>query len=86
MNVKIVDNKYLNALLLLMLFSAMVHMLILFVFAVISKDVYVLNYFNILDIELLYPNVFNSALGNGVSVFCVVILYLVILKYNRHEP
>ena len=51
MNIKIVKNKYLNSLLLMMLFSATVHMLILFYISVMTGNFYILNYFKILDIN-----------------------------------
>jgi len=83
MNIKIVKNKYLNALFLLMLFSAIVHMLIIFYFAVISNNLYILNYFNILDLDLFFPDVFNSVSGNVFSVLFVLTIYLIILRVNK---
>ncbi|MSU54390.1 MAG: hypothetical protein EXS48_00930 [Candidatus Staskawiczbacteria bacterium] len=83
MDIKIVKNKYLNALFLLMLFSAIVHMLMLFYFAIISKDLYVLNYFNILDVDIFFPNIFNNFAGNIFSVILVIIIYGFILKKNH---
>lgn len=85
MNIKIVKNKYINSLLLLMLFSAIVHMVILCYFAVELKDVYILNYFNILDLDLLFGEIFNSINGNVISLLCIVLIYLVILKINTYE-
>lgn len=83
MNIKIVKNKYLNALFILMFFSATVHMVILFYWAITSKDLYVLNYFNILDVDFFYPNIFNSFLGNGFSFVFVVVIYAIIIKKNK---
>jgi len=85
MNSKIVKNKYINTLFLLMLFSAIVHMVILFFKAIKSLDIYVLNYFNILDIDLFYPNIFNSLLGNVFSLIFMVAIYFIILKINKVE-
>ena len=83
MNIKIAKNKYLNALFILMFFSAIVHMLILSYFTLVSGNLYVLNYFNILDIDLFYPNIFNSFLGNIFSLFFVVVIYSIILNKNK---
>lgn len=83
MNIKIVRNKYINTLLILMLFSATVHMLILFYFALISSNLYIINYFNILDIDLFSPNIFDSFFGNIFSFIFAVILYFIILKSNK---
>ncbi len=86
MNIKIVKNKYINALFLLMLLSAIVHMLILFYFTILSGNIYILNYFNILSFGLFYRNIFNSLSGNIFSLIFVAVLYLVILKSNKSEP
>jgi len=85
MNIKIVKNKYINTLFILMLFSAIVHMLVVFYSALTSRDLYVVNYFNILDLDLFYPNIFNSFIGNIFSIFFVVTIYLIILKNNKIE-
>ena len=83
MRIKIVKNKYLNALFILMLFSAIVHMLVVFYFALTSGDFYIFNYFNILDLDLFYPNIFNNFIGNIFSILFVVFIYLIILKNNK---
>ena len=82
---RVVKNKYLNALLLLMLFSAIVHMVVLFVNALAKQDFYTLNYFNILDLDLIYPGLANSFWGNVFSLLCVAVLYFLILKINDKE-
>ena len=86
MKIRIVKNKYVNALLVLMLLSALVHMLILSYFSIKSKNLYALNYFNILDVDLFYASIFDSAAGNVFSVLFVIFIYFIILKINRHEP
>ena len=85
MKIKIVNNKYLNSLLLLMLISAIIHMVILFYVAITSNDSYWLNYFNILDLDLLFGTMFNSLSGNLFSTVVAGIIYLVILYVNRTE-
>lgn len=85
MNIKIVKNKYINALFVLMFFSAAVHMLVLSCLAVASGSLYALNYFNILDLDLFYPDIFNSFYGNIFSIVFVVAVYLIILKTNKTE-
>lgn len=83
MNIKIVKNKYLNALFLLMLLSAIIHMVILFFAAIFQRDIYILNYFNILDVERFYPQGFNSVAGNIESLVVMILIYLTILKINK---
>ena len=85
MKIKIVKNKYLNALFLLMLFSAIVHMVILFIFAILSKNVNILNYFNILNLNYFMPDFFNNLLGNITSFLFVILLYAIILKINGQD-
>ena len=81
-NIKIVKNKYINALFILMLFSAIVHTLVVFYFALILRDLYFVNYFNILDLDLFYPDIFNNFMGNIFSILFVVLIYLIILRNN----
>ena len=85
MNIRIVKNKYLNAVFVLMLFSAIVHMVILFFLSFKTKDIYVLNYFNILDIDLFIPNILNNNLGNFISFVFMIFIYIAILKINKTE-
>ena len=81
MNIKIVKNKYINSLFILMLFSAIVHMLILFFLAFARGDLYILNYFNILDLDILFPAIFkNDFFGNFASLIFMILLYLLVLK------
>lgn len=82
-NMKIVKNKYLNALLLLMLFSAILHMVILGMMALASKSVHVLNYFNIVNLPYFIPGIPQGALGDGLSFVFVIVLYAIILKLNK---
>lgn len=83
MKIKIVNNKYLNALLLLMLFSAIVHMAVLFCWFLVSKDIYIFNYFNILNLNYFYPESSDNLWWNVSSVFAVILIYLLILFINK---
>lgn len=86
MKIKIVKNKYLNALILLVLFSAIIHTMILFLLAISSFDIYVLNYFNILDVDILFPGIFfNSVLSNISSLIFIFAVYLIILVKNENK-
>jgi len=85
MHIKIVKNKYLNALLLLVLFSALVHMIILLYSALRYWDFYFLNYFNILNVYYIFPHFLDAFHENLLSVAVVCALYLVILKINKTE-
>ncbi len=81
---KIVKNKYLNALFLLMLLSAIIHVLILFYMFSKSGNIYILNFFNIVDLSYFLPSSVNSFFGNIVSFIFVIVLYGIILKINKN--
>jgi len=83
--VKIAKNKYVNAALVLMLFSAIAHMVILFFSAVATKDMHALNYFNILDFDFMFPDLFTGFWVDVFSWIFVGFLYAVILKANKDE-
>ncbi|OGZ64011.1 MAG: hypothetical protein A2998_02405 [Candidatus Staskawiczbacteria bacterium RIFCSPLOWO2_01_FULL_37_25b] len=83
MKVQITGNKYINALLLLMIFSAAIHMLILIFIAIKTSNLYFLNYFNILSISYFIPNFSNSFWGNIISFVFAAVLYFIILKINK---
>jgi hypothetical protein len=85
-HIHIVKNKYLNALLVLMLFSAIAHMAVLFILALASGGWQELNYFNILDINTLFPNFLTGFGGNIISWLIAAGLYIAILKLNKREP
>jgi len=86
MDIKIVKNKYANTVFLLMLFSASVHMIILFFLSFARGDLYILNYFNILDLDILFPTIFkNNFVGNISSFIITGIIYFIILKINKYQ-
>lgn len=82
---KIIRNKYVNALLILMLFSAVLHMLIVAYIALATGNIYVLNYFNVLSLTYFFPTGFNSFWGNVLSFVVMVALYLIALKAQRNQ-
>ena len=58
--IKFGKNKYLSALKNLILFSASIHILLLIIYSVIKLDITHLNYFNILDFDLFFPNIISN--------------------------
>lgn len=84
--IRIVKNKYINAILILMLFSAILHMGILFFLAIVKKNFYILNYFNILDLDMLFPFLFfDNFLSNVSSIIVVALIYVLILKIDKKD-
>ncbi len=85
MKITIVQNKYLNALLLLMLFSASVHMVILIVWAIMQRNLDYLNYFNILTLNYFFPGVFEGWGASGISLATVIVIYGIIFTWNQAD-
>ena len=75
---RLVQNRYLDALLKLMLLSASIHMIILILYSIVKLEPAHVNYFNILDLEFLFPGIEEGLLSNVLSAVCVVIVYLAI--------
>ena len=75
------NNRYLDALLKLILLSAFTHLGILAVQFVRTGDAEILNYFNILDVDLFFPAIAVGPFSQVVSVLTIVGLYLVIVLF-----
>ena len=83
MNIRIVKNRYINALLLLMLFSAIAHVLILLYMAITSGSLHFLNYFTILEIGYILPGFSNIFSSDVISFVFAGAMYIIILRINR---
>ncbi len=73
---KIIENRYLYSLLKTVLFSVIVHLFLLITYAFKTKNIRVLNVFDILDIDLFFPKI-----KQGDTVFVVSIIFLIILYW-----
>jgi len=80
---RIVNCRYLDALLKLILFSALVHIVILVIHAVRERDFSVMNYFNILDLDFFFPGIEEGVLSNVLSVVVMVVIYGVMFWFGR---
>ncbi len=85
MNIHIVQNKYINSLFILMLLSAVVHLLVLCFLAVRSNAWYLLNYFYIIDIDKII-NIPLSFSAGIISWLFAAAVYLIILKFHKKHP
>jgi hypothetical protein len=72
-------NKYLKAALGLVFFSVFLHLFILLVFAFIRQDIGLWNYFNILEIDFIFPNVASGWFYNTLSGIAAAAVYLLCL-------
>jgi len=80
---KIVENRYFNAALILMLFSAIIHTVVIFFLAAASADFHVLNYFNIVSLDRFLPNFPSTLVSDIAATAFAVLLYAVILIVNK---
>jgi len=77
-------NRYLEALIKLILFSAIFHLVLLFIYALINLNISYLNYFSIIDIDLFLPSITEGPFSLIFSLITALALYLIILfKFTR---
>ena len=79
--IQIVKNRYLDALLKFILLTAIMHVVLLIIFSIVTLNVVPLNYFNILDLDSFFPNVIEGTLSQVLSVVVMVALYLAIFSF-----
>jgi len=72
-------NKYIIALKRTILFSAIIHLLILLWYAINTGNLKIINLFNILDLDLIYPNILKGNLSDFLSILALIIIYIVFL-------
>ncbi|MBR9699351.1 hypothetical protein GOV09_02755 [Candidatus Woesearchaeota archaeon] len=73
-----VKNRHLDTILKVIVVSAIVHIIILIISAIKERSLTSLNYFNILDIHLLYPAITTSSIAGWLALLVPIILYIVI--------
>ncbi|KAF0134252.1 MAG: hypothetical protein FD145_764 [Candidatus Saganbacteria bacterium] len=73
--------RYIDALKRFILFSAITHIILLIIKFIATRNLNIINYFNILDIDLFIPGVVQSQMSQVLSPIVMVGIYLVILKY-----
>ena len=69
-------NRFLQALIYLMFISAALHMCILFVYIILSKDATPANFFSIIGLNLFYPAFVASSLGYFLSYVVSGAIYI----------
>ena len=78
---QISKNRCIDALLKFILFSAFVHIFLIIVFFVTNLDITLLNYFNILDIDLFFPNIASGFLSQILSILVMIFIYILIFLF-----
>ncbi len=78
-------NKYLLVLKRLILFSAITHIILLIIYSFIRLDITYLNYFNILDLDLFFPNIIYGYFSQIVSILVILIIYFFIYFLSKEH-
>ncbi len=76
-------NKYVLALLIFVMFSAGVHMLSVFIYTLKTLDFEKINYFKILQMDLLFPALKNGPVSYIISLAIAIFGYLTIVMLLR---
>jgi len=76
-----IKNRFIDALVKLILLSAIIHLSLLLVYSILNLDFIYLNFFNLLDFDLFFPEVINGVLSQLLSIIVVIIVYVVIYIY-----
>jgi len=82
---QIQKNKYIDALKKLILFSAISHIILLILYSIINLTIIPLNYFNILDLDLFFPNIINGHLSQILSLIIIAIIYWIIYFFSSKK-
>lgn len=77
----IVKNPYLDALLKLMLLSAVIHILVLAIYSISHGNVSHLNFFKIINIDLFFPEIVNMDCYGLYSFVITIWLYISIYYF-----
>jgi hypothetical protein len=83
---KIKKNKYVNALIKIMLFSAVVHMIMIGIYSFAKLNTVKFNFFDILDLDLFFPRMIHGNISQISSLVTFVLLYALIvlgITYKR---
>lgn len=80
---EIVKNKYLDALLKLFIFSATIHIVILIIYSIIHLSITSLNFFEILQLNLIFPFLTNNLIIMIPATIAALDIYLFFLLAHK---
>lgn len=73
----------------LVLLSACTHLVLLFISFLQTQDITLINYFNIIDLDLFIPNIENGIVSQIFSLWIIILLYYILYWYyhdsNKHH-
>jgi hypothetical protein len=78
-------NRHIDTIAKTMLFSASIHMLILFYKTIQTGDINIINLFNILDLELFFPGIDKGQVNFIWSVVFFFVIYLLVFLFFTHK-
>lgn len=78
-------NIYLSALFRMMLICASIHMILLIIVSLLNKQMVLLNLFNILDLDLVYPGIEQGKVSAILSVALGFAMYFTILVLMKRQ-
>lgn len=67
----------------LVLLSACTHLILLFISFLQTQDVTLINYFNIIDLDLFIPNIENGIVSQIFSLWIILLLYIFLFMHYR---
>lgn len=82
---KFISNKYIIALKNVMLFSAIVHMIMIAIYSIVKLNTVKFNFFDILDLDLFFPNMIKGNLSQVFSIIAFVIVYCLFLFIKKEK-
>lgn len=81
-----VKNKYIEALIKFILFSAILHIILLVIYSIFKGKLIYLNYFKVLDLDLFFPGITNGLASQAFSFLILVLVYSVIyFRFTKTE-
>ena len=78
----VLNNKYVAALKNLMLFTAIIHMIIVTIYSAINLNLLKFNFFDILDLDLFFPDIITGSLNRILATGSAVIIYCLFLFFG----
>ncbi len=82
---KFFSNKYIVALKNVMLFSAIIHMIMIAIYSIVKMNTSKFNFFDILDLDLFFPNIIKGNLSQIFSIIAFVIVYCIFYFINMEK-
>jgi predicted membrane protein len=75
-------NKYLDSLYKTILFFAFFHLILLLIFSIKTKNIEVLNIFNIIGLGLFFNNLNNGGFKLILSFVLIIVIYILIFIFS----